>query len=76
MLDVANERIKENMLDSEAAASGGMDMDDDDDDDDDSKYDDSPTKPSTGDLMHHVSIASKRSMRSRVFMSNKSSTSS
>eukprot|EP00550_Attheya_septentrionalis_P000993 CAMPEP_0198294260 /NCGR_PEP_ID=MMETSP1449-20131203/21442_1 /TAXON_ID=420275 /ORGANISM="Attheya septentrionalis, Strain CCMP2084" /LENGTH=321 /DNA_ID=CAMNT_0043994155 /DNA_START=31 /DNA_END=996 /DNA_ORIENTATION=- len=54
MLNVANERIKENMLErSEAAASGGIDMDDDDDEDDDSKYDDSPTKPFTGDLMHH-----------------------
>mmetsp|Transcript_3439 Transcript_3439/g.6277 ORF Transcript_3439/g.6277 Transcript_3439/m.6277 type:complete len:213 (-) Transcript_3439:2005-2643(-) len=36
MLNVANERIKENMLErSEAAASGGIDMDDDDDEDDD-----------------------------------------
>jgi hypothetical protein len=67
MLNVANERIKENMLErSEAAASGGIDMDDDDDEDDDSKYDDSPTKPFTGDLMHHVSISSKISLRSRV----------
>jgi hypothetical protein len=50
MLDVANERVAR----KRDAATERMNDDDNDDDDDDDEEDD--TSPSTGDLMHHVSV--------------------
>jgi SAM-dependent methyltransferase len=50
MLDVANERVAR----KREAATDRMNDDDNDDDDDDDEEED--TSPSTGDLMHHVSV--------------------